>query len=76
MLSIGEPKISCVSTEKYSCVTIYLVECINCKCPYVGSPTSFKRRFLIHKSDIKTKIDSGGTARHFNSICCQLIQSN
>ena len=49
---------------------IYLVECINCKCQYVGSATSFKQRFRIHKSDIKTKKDSCGTARHFNSICC------
>ena len=49
---------------------IYLVECINCKCQYVGSATSFKQRFHIHKSDIKTKKDSCGTARHFNSICC------
>ena len=52
---------------------IYLVECINCKCQYVGSATSFIGRFFIHKSDIKTKIDSGGTARHFDSISCHPI---
>ena len=49
---------------------IYLVECINCKCQYVGSATFFKQRFRIHKSDVKTKKDRCGTARHFNSICC------
>ena len=54
---------------------IYLVECINCKWQYVGSATSFKQRFRIHKSDIKTKKDRCGTARHFNSICCHPINS-
>ena len=48
---------------------IYLVECNNCKCQYVVSPTSFKQRFRIQKSDIKTKKGRCGTARHFNSIC-------
>ena len=52
---------------------IYLVECINCKCQYVGSATSLKQCFRIHKSDIKTKKDRCGTARHFNSICCHPI---
>ena len=52
---------------------IYLVECNNCKCQYVGSATSFKQRFRIHKSDMKTKKDRCGTARHFNSICCHPI---
>ena len=51
----------------------YLVECINCKSQYVGPATSFKKSFYIHKSDIKTKTDSSGTARHFNSICCNPI---
>ena len=52
---------------------IYLVECINCKCQYVGSGTSFKLRFRIHKSDIKTKKDCCEAARHFNSIYCHPI---
>ena len=47
-----------------------MVECINCKCQYVGSATSFKQRFYIHKSNIKTKKDHCGTARHYNSIWC------
>ena len=51
---------------------IYLAECINCKCQYVESATSFKH-FRIHKSNIKTKTDHCGTARHFNSICCHPI---
>ena len=29
----------------------------------------FKSRFRIHKSDIKTKKDRCGTARHFNTKC-------
>ena len=48
---------SCNSTD-----VIYLVECINCKCQYVGSAFSFKQCFCIHKSDIKTKKDCCGTA--------------
>ena len=52
---------------------IYLVECINCKCQYFGSATFLKQRSGIHKSDIKTKKDRCGTARHFNSICCHPI---
>ena len=52
---------------------IYLVECINCKCQYVGFVTSFKQRFRILKSDIKTKKDRCGTARHFHFICCHPI---
>ena len=31
-----------------STTVIYLVECINCKCQYVGSATAFKQRFHIH----------------------------
>ena len=61
-------KFTCNSTN-----IIYLVECINCKHQYVGSATSFKQRFHIHKSDIKTKKDRCGTAKHFNSICCHPI---
>ena len=34
---------------------IYLVECINSKRQYVGSDTSFKQHFRIHKSDVETK---------------------
>ena len=49
---------------------IYLVGCVNCKCQYVGSATSFKQCFRIHKSDIKTKKDRCWTTRHMNSICC------
>ena len=59
---------TCISTN-----VICLVECIDCKCQYVGSATSFKQRFRIPKSDIKTKKDRCGTARHFNSICCHPI---
>ena len=36
---------------------------------YVGSAIRFKSRFGIHKSDIKTKKDRSGTARHFNNKC-------
>ena len=39
------------------------------KCQYVRSATSFKQRFRIHKSDIKTKIGRCGSARHFNFVC-------
>ena len=30
----------------------------------------YKSRFRIQKSDIKTKKDRCGTARHFNNKCC------
>ena len=73
----------CTVTGKKYCIrgnftcnstnVIYLVECINCKYQYVGSATSFKQRFPIHKSAVKTKNDRCGTARHFNSICCHPI---
>ena len=59
---------TCNSTD-----VIYPGECINCKCQYFGSATSFKELFCIHKSDIKTKKDRCGTARHFNSIYCHPI---
>ena len=48
----------------------FIWQSINCKCQYVGSATSFKQHFCIHKSDIKTKKDHCGTARHYNSIWC------
>ena len=48
---------------------IYLISCKNCEDQYIGSAIDFKARFRIHKSDIKTKKDRCGTARHFNSKC-------
>ena len=33
------------------------------------SAIKFKTRFRIHKSDIKTKKEKCGSARHFNSKC-------
>ena len=48
---------------------IYLTSCKNCEDQYIGSAIDFKARFRIHKSDIKTKKDRCGTARHFNSKC-------
>ena len=58
---------------------------MKCLEQYVGSATKFKSRFRIHKSDIKTKTDRCGTARHFNNkryhssnpfayLCVQLIE--
>ena len=41
----------------------------NCGDQYIGSAIDFKTRFRIHKSDIKTKKDRCGTARHFNNKC-------
>ena len=49
---------------------IYLITCMKCLEQYVGSAIKFKSRFRIHKSDIKTKKDRCGTARHFNNKCC------
>ena len=34
---------------------------------YAGSAIKFKSRFIIHKSDIKTRKDRWGTAKHFNN---------
>ena len=34
---------------------IYLAECINCNCQYVGFATTFKQRFRIHKSEKKSE---------------------
>ena len=48
---------------------VYLIYCSNCYDQYVGSALDFKSRFRIHKSDIKTKKDRCGTARHFNTKC-------
>ena len=48
---------------------VYVISCANCGNQYVGSAIDFKTRFRIHKSDIKTKKDRCGTARHFNNKC-------
>ena len=48
---------------------IYLISCTNCNEQYVGSAIDFKKRFRIHKSDINTKKDRCGIARHFNDKC-------
>ena len=48
---------------------IYLISCKNCEDQYIGSAIDFKVRFRIHKSDLKTKKDRCGTARHFNTKC-------
>ena len=49
---------------------VYIISCKNCGDQYVGSTTDFRNRFRIHKSNIKTKKDRCGTARHFNNKCC------
>ena len=49
---------------------IYIVTSMKCLEQYVGSAREFKSRFRIRKSDIKTKKDRCGTARHFNPKCC------
>ena len=46
---------------------IYLITCMKCLEQYVGSAIKFKSRFRIHKSDVKTKKDRCGAARHFNN---------
>ena len=48
---------------------VYIISCKNCGDQYVGSAIDFKARFRLHKSDIKTKKDRCGTARHFNNVC-------
>ena len=58
-------EMNCESTN-----VIYLITCMKCLEQYVGSAITFKSRFRIHKSDIKTKKDRCGTARHFNNKCC------
>ena len=46
-----------------------MISCKNCGEQYVGSAVKFKQRFTLHKSDINTKKDRCGTARHFNGKC-------
>ena len=58
-------EMNCESTN-----IIYWITCMKCLEQYVGSATKFKSTFWIHKSDIKTKKDRCGTARHFNNKCC------
>ena len=48
---------------------IYLITFSKCLEQYVGSTVKFKTRFRIHKSDIETKKERCGSARHFNSKC-------
>ena len=48
---------------------IYLTTCSKCLEQCVSSAAKFKTRFHIHKSDIKTKKERCGGARHFNSEC-------
>ena len=48
---------------------IFLTSCKNCEDQYIGQPLIFKAKFRIHKSDIKTKKDKCGAARHFNNKC-------
>ena len=48
---------------------IYLITCSKCLEQYVGSAVKFETRFRIHKSDIKTKKERCGSARHFNRKC-------
>ena len=43
---------------------------MKCSEQYVGSAIRFKSRFGIHKSNIKTKKNRSGTARHFDNKCC------
>ena len=64
---------------KLTCNTpnvVYLISCSNCYDQYVGSALDFKSRFRIHKSDIKTKKDRCGTARHFNTKCTDSSNSH
>ena len=48
---------------------IYLISCTNYNEQYVGSAIDFKKRFKIRKSDINTKKDRCGVARHFTNKC-------
>ena len=52
-------------------IAVYLMLCSNCDDQNVGSALGFQRRFKIHKSDIKTKKDRCGTARHLNNKCTE-----
>ena len=56
---------NCESTN-----VVYLITCMKCLEQYVGSAIKFKSRFRIHRSDIKTKKNCCGTARHFNDKWC------
>ena len=49
---------------------IYLIKFIKCLEQYVVSAIKSKGRFRMHKSDIKTKKDLCGAAKHFNNRCC------
>ena len=49
---------------------IYLITCSKCLEQYVGSAVRLKTRFHIQKSNIKTKKERCGSARHFNNNCC------
>ena len=76
---ISDNTFSCkVTNKKYyinndfdcNCMNvIYLISCTNCKEQYVGSAIDSKKRFRIHKSDINTKKDRCGVARHFSNKC-------
>ena len=48
---------------------VHIISYKNCGDQSVGSANDFKARFRIYKSDIKTKKDSCGIARHFNNKC-------
>ena len=48
---------------------VYLITYSKCLEQYVGSAVKFKTRFRIHRSDIKTKKERYGSARHFNNKC-------
>ena len=63
--------LSCNSSD-----VIYLISCKNCEYQYIGSAIDFKARLRIHKSDIKTKKDKCGTARHFNTKCSDVQNSH
>ena len=48
---------------------IYSVTCMNCLEQYVGFANTFKIRFRIHKSDIKTNKDRCRKAKHLIGMC-------
>ena len=51
------------------CNTIYLIFCKNYEDQYIRAAIDFKARFSTHKSDIRSKKERCGTARHFNTKC-------
>ena len=64
---------------KLACNTpnvVYLISLSNCYDQYVGSALDFESRFRTHKSDIKSKKDRCGTARHFNTKCSDSSNPN